>query len=190
MNKLYEEQGGMLKGCAILIGVLLILAGAAIAISVFGMGRYLDQYRDDMQAKLPEYYAQLKEKGLIPAEYADDYERMMALIQEGKANTVTLAVIAGLLQQPAEDGEVDQTEGSLIQSWNEFIKKNPEPTVLQLISFVYSDPNMQDIIGRFDSKLKTQIEQERAGGAAEVEPPAEAEAAPVTLEPLDPPENL
>jgi hypothetical protein len=186
MNKLYEERGGMLKGCAILIGAILIVAGAAIAISVFGMGRYLDEYRAELQARLPEYYTQLKEKGLIPAEYAEDYERMMAMLQDERTNTIALAVIAGLLQQPAEDGEVDQTEGNLIQSWNEFLKANPDPNVLQLISFIYSDPHLQDIVGRFDSKLKTQLEQERATSPTEAAP---AEAEPIRLEPIDPPDE-
>jgi hypothetical protein len=185
MNKIYDERGGMLKGCAILVGVILIVAGAGIAISVFGMGQYLEQYRDDMQARLPGYYAQLKEQGIIPAEYSEDYERMMDLLQSSEVNALSLAVIAGLLQQPAEDGEVDQTEGNLVRSWNEFLAKTPDPNVVQLISFVYSDPHLQDIVGRFDSKLKTQIEEERATQAPEAAAAPEAE--PVLLDPIDPP---
>jgi hypothetical protein len=72
-----------------------------------------------------------------------------------------------------------------VRSWNEFLAKTPDPNVVQLISFVYSDPHLQDIVGRFDSKLKTQIEEERATQAPEAAAAPEAE--PVLLDPIDPP---
>lgn len=150
-----DDFGGIFKGCAIGIGLLLILGGAGVLAVYYAAGGPLRAYEAQLREELPRAHAEFVASGAIPPALRDDYARMVEAAMREEANVVVVAISSGLLHQTLEDGEVDEVEARLVQSWNAFLERNPAPGIAEAFQFVKDNPHLKEILERIDPSLRT-----------------------------------
>ncbi|MDZ4860265.1 MAG: hypothetical protein SGI88_14910 [Candidatus Hydrogenedentes bacterium] len=182
-----EENGNALVkwllGCAVV--VVLCIVGFGV-LGYFGFRKISQQGAKELSGQVKTQYDALKAANKVPAEHAAVFDDLVAVSQDPAASMWTTMLVMLAAIEPLEDGAVSEEEAKNATTIRDFVKGNPDCSLIEFSQFSAAHPELQDMQRKMQSGMPTMMESAEPAPSEPVpvsevgDEPAPSEAAPAT----------
>ena len=163
------------------------IGGIGIA-GYFGYQKTMEVASKEFAKSMQEEYAKAKAAQKVPAENAALFDEMIAQTQAPETTMWAGILLASGVMGAIDDSTVTPEEITLAESIRDFIKQNPNCSMLQMSKFVEQHPELETMAQRLQqqtsgSQSLQMTPYEMPPMPSELPPPAESPAVPSELTP-------
>jgi hypothetical protein len=138
-------------GCLVLVIVCVVLVAGG---GYFAFTKGTAALGELMAQGLKTKYDALKAEGAIPAERVAAYDEMVQIGQAKTTSPWATIMIAGAILGPLDDKQVSAEEAAQVQTVFDFVKSNPDCSVMEYGQFVEQHPELQGIMQKAQMEMQ------------------------------------
>lgn len=180
-----EENGNALVkwllGCAVvaIICVVILVVGG-----YFASQRLMKAGAEEMSSQVKTEYETLKSANKVPSEHAPVFDELVAVSQDPNASFWAMTLVMAAAIEPLQDGTITDEEAKVATTIRDFLKGNPDVTLVEFSKFFAEHPELQELMQRAQrmgsNPASSVTEPTAVPEPEEVAEPAEPVTAPTT----------
>ncbi len=131
-----------LAGCGVVavIGLAIIVVGG-----YFAAKKAMSLAGQETAKQIAAQYQTLKSENKVPAEHAAVFDDLVATSQDPTASLWTVALVMLSVVEPLSDGTVTPEEAKTATTIRDFVKPNPDCTIVEFSKFFEAHPELQEL---------------------------------------------
>lgn len=146
-----SNTGKWILGCSLgclavaILGIIAVVAGG-----YFLMNKGMEMVGQEMARSVKAEYDTLKSGGKIPAEHVATFDELYAVTQDPNAGAWSIMLAGTGIMGPARDGSVTPEEMEHVTAIRDFVKANPDCSMIEMAQFAEQHPEIQNWMEALD----------------------------------------